>query len=128
FDALTVSAAVAAILLKPHGAKRDPLEWLLRVSLGWLFWLFNRGFDAGTAAYVWSVRWLLRLSVVVLLVYGGLAFLTYQEMVRVSKGLIPQQDKGYLMLNLPLPDSAPPQRTHKVMAHLQQNARSPPPP
>src|SRR3954468_11693932 len=68
FNSLTLSPALAAILLKPRGARRDPLAWLLDFSLGWLFWLFNRAFDAGTSAYVWSVRWLLRLSVVVLLI------------------------------------------------------------
>src|SRR5262249_48115826 len=116
FNSLTLSPALAAILLKPHGARRDPLEWLLAVSLGWLFWLFNRSFDAR------SVGWLLRLSVVVLLLYGGLLWLTYWEMARVPKGFIPQQDKGYLMLNVQLPDSASAERTQKVMAHVERIA------
>src|SRR5205085_457181 len=41
FNSLTLSPALAAILLKPHGAKRDPLTWLLDVTLGWFFRLFN---------------------------------------------------------------------------------------
>ena len=48
FNSLTLSPALAAILLRPHGARRDPLTWLLDLLLGWFFRLFNRAFDAGT--------------------------------------------------------------------------------
>src|SRR6202007_2909418 len=41
FNSLTLSPALAALLLKPHGARRDPLTWLLDLLLGWFFWLFN---------------------------------------------------------------------------------------
>jgi multidrug efflux pump len=122
FNSLTLSPALAAILLKKRGAKRDPLTWLLEIALGWFFRLFNWTFNVGTAIYTRWVGWLLRLSVVVLLVYGGLLYLTYAEMVRVPKGFIPQQDKGYLMLNMQLPDSASVERTQKVMAHIEKIA------
>ena len=54
FNSLTLSPALAAILLRPHGApaKRDPLTWLLDNLLGWFFRLFNFVFGAGTALYV----------------------------------------------------------------------------
>src|SRR5262249_54121042 len=55
FNSLTLSPALAAILLKPRGAGRDPLTWLLDRALGWFFWLFNRAFTWGTAGYVWLV-------------------------------------------------------------------------
>jgi hydrophobe/amphiphile efflux-1 (HAE1) family protein len=126
FNSLTLSPALAAILLKKRGAKRDPLTWLLDVALGWFFRLFNGAFNAGTAVYTRGVGWLLRLSVVVLVVYGGLLYLTYAEMVRVPKGFIPQQDKGYLMLNVQLPDSASVERTQKVMAHIEKIAHDTP--
>jgi multidrug efflux pump subunit AcrB len=126
FNSLTLSPALAAILLEKGGSKRDPLTWLLDVSLGWFFRLFNWTFSAGTALYTRLVGWLLRLSVVVLLVYGGLLFLTYAEMVRVPKGFIPQQDKGYLMLNVQLPDSASVERTRRVMAHIEKIAHDTP--
>jgi multidrug efflux pump len=74
FNSLTLSPALAAILLKKHGAKRDPLTWLLDVTLGWLFRLFNKVLEAGTAAYAQVVGWLLRLSVVVLLVLNQARF------------------------------------------------------
>ena len=76
FNSLTLSPALAAILLKPHGARRDPLTWLLDLLLGWFFRLFNWAFDAGTTGYGWVVGRLLRGSVLVLLVYGGLLVLT----------------------------------------------------
>jgi hydrophobe/amphiphile efflux-1 (HAE1) family protein len=126
FNSLTLSPALAAILLRKRGAKRDPLTWLLDVSLGWFFWLFNWTFSAGTAIYTRLVGGLLRISVLVLLVYGGLLYLTYAEMVRVPRGFIPQQDKGYLMLNVQLPDSASVERTARVMAHIEKIAHDTP--
>src|SRR5262249_34117196 len=59
FNSLTLSPALAAILLKPHGAKRDPLAWLLDAALGWFFRLFNGIFGAATAVYVRLVGGLL---------------------------------------------------------------------
>ena len=56
---------------------------------------------------------LLRVSLVVLLVYGGLLGLTYWEFTRAPTGFIPQQDKGYLLLNVQLPDSASVERTQR---------------
>ena len=43
FNSLTLSPALAAILLRPRGARRDPLTWLLDMLLGWFFRLFNAG-------------------------------------------------------------------------------------
>ena len=76
FNSLTLSPALAAILLKPHGVRRDPLTWLLDLLLGWFFRLFNWAFGKGTAGYGWVVGRLLRGSVLVVLVYGGLLVLT----------------------------------------------------
>jgi len=66
FNSLTLSPALAAILLKSHGARRDPLAWLLDTSLGWFFGLFNRGFQYGTTVYARAVGGLLRVSLLVL--------------------------------------------------------------
>src|SRR5438477_1803107 len=97
FNSLTLSPALAAILLRPHGAHRDPLTWLLDLLLGWFFRLFNAAFGAGTAFYTRLVGGLLRVSLVALLVYGGLLVLTYQQFRDAPTGFIPQQDKGYLL-------------------------------
>ncbi|HVX63437.1 MAG TPA: efflux RND transporter permease subunit, partial [Pirellulales bacterium] len=123
FNSLTLSPALAAILLKPHGAARDPLSWLLDTTLGWFFWGFNRGFSAGTNVYTRIVGGALRVSALVLLVYGGLLFVTYWEFERLPKGFIPQQDKGYLLVNVQLPDSASVERTRRIVARIEEMAR-----
>jgi hydrophobe/amphiphile efflux-1 (HAE1) family protein len=118
FNSLTLSPALAALLLKPRGGRRDPLTWLVDTVLGWFFRMFNFVFGAGTALYVRLVGSLLRFSLIALLVYAGLLVLTYFRFVSAPTGFIPQQDKGYLLLNVQLPDSASVVRTQKVMAHI----------
>jgi len=126
FNSLTLSPALAAILLKPHGARPDPLARLLNLVLGWFFRGFNGVFGASTALYARVVAGLLRVSLIVLLVYVGLLLLTYVEFTRAPTGFIPDQDRGYLMLNVQLPDSASVERTQKVMAHIETLARATP--
>jgi hydrophobe/amphiphile efflux-1 (HAE1) family protein len=126
FNSLTLSPALAAVLLKPRGAHRDPLTWLLDMGLGWFFRLFNWIFGAATAVYVRLVGGLLRVSLIALLVYAGLLVLTYFRFVSAPTGFIPQQDKGYVLLNVQLPDSASVGRTQKVMAHIESIARDTP--
>ncbi len=126
FNSLTLSPALAAILLKPHGAKRDLLDRLLRLTLGWFFRLFNAAFGKGTAIYTNLVGGMLRVTFVVLLVYGGFLVLTYWQFVAAPTGFIPQQDKGYLLLNVQLPDSASLERTQELMNKIETLARETP--
>lgn len=125
-NSLTLSPALAAILLKPHGSKRDPLTWLLDVSLGWFFKLFNKFFELGTGIYTRIVGLLLRTSLIALLVYVGLLYGTYWKFAHTPTGFIPNQDKGYLLLNVQLPDSASVQRTKEVMAKIETLVRKSP--
>ncbi len=120
FNSLTLSPALSAFLLKPKGASRDPLTWLLDLALGWFFRLFNFGFGKATNAYVRAVGGLLRVSVVVLLVYGALLGLTYYGFTKVPTGFIPLQDKGYLLVNVQLPDSSSLERTQQAMAKAER--------
>ncbi|HVX60456.1 MAG TPA: multidrug efflux RND transporter permease subunit [Pirellulales bacterium] len=119
-NSLTLSPALAALLLRPRGARRDPLTWLIDVSLGWFFKLFNRTFEASTKAYVRLVHWTLRLSVLGLLVYGGLLALTYWGFTKLPLGFIPQQDMGRMLVNVTLPNAASVQRTEEVLDRLQR--------
>jgi multidrug efflux pump subunit AcrB len=91
----------------------------LNAVLGGFFRAFNRGFNLATGGYVRLVSGLLRVSVVVLLVYGGLLALTYFGFASAPKGFIPAQDKGYLLVNVQLPDSASVQRTSQVMRDIE---------
>jgi len=115
-NSLTLSPALCAILLKPRQAQRDPLAWVLNLALGWFFRLFNVGFSLSISAYAWIVGRMLRLSLVVLLVYGGLLYLTGWSFGKVPTGFIPNQDQGYLLVVVQLPDSSSMERTQAVMA------------
>ncbi len=92
--------------------------WLNRF-LGWCFRAFNRGFDYGATIYARIVGGLLRVSLIVLLLYGGLLVLTWWSFVQTPKGFIPVQDKGYLLVNVRLPDSASVQRTQAAMLKVE---------
>ena len=98
------------------------LAGVLNRSLGWFFRAFNTAFGAATDAYVRTVGWSLRASAVVLIVYGGLLYLTYEVFQRTPTGFIPAQDKGYLLVNVQLPDSASLDRTEEVMRRIEQVA------
>jgi multidrug efflux pump len=122
-NSLTLSPALCALLLRAKHEQRDPLTWLINLTLGWFFKLFNLGFKAAADAYATSVRMLLRVSVIVLVLYVGLLYLTYFSFTRVPIGFIPSQDKGYLLVDVRLPDSASLERTQAVMAQVEKIAR-----
>jgi multidrug efflux pump subunit AcrB len=90
--------------------------------LGWSFRQFNRAFDFSTNVYTRFVSGLLRVSVVVLVVYGGLLALTWWGFTNTPTGFIPQQDKGYLLVNVQLPDAASMPRTRKVVEQIEEIA------
>jgi multidrug efflux pump len=90
--------------------------------LGWTFRLFNRGFDASTGAYTRTVSGFLRVSLVVLVLYGGLMGLTWYGFTTTPTGFIPQQDKGYLLVNVQLPDAAAVDRTDRVVKRIEKIA------
>ena len=125
-NSLTLSPALAAILLQPRGAHDDPLTWLLERVLGWFFRLFNRLFGTATEAYAWAVGKLLRGSLLVCVVYAGLLYLTYWTFTHAPTGFIPEQDQGRLIVNVQLPDSASLQRTEAAMAQIEKIARETP--
>jgi multidrug efflux pump len=98
----------------------------INAVLGWLFRGFNRLFDQMTVVYGRIVGHVLRLSTLVLVAYGGLLILTYWQFNHAPTGFVPQQDKGYLLLNVQLPDSASVERTQRVMARIEALARETP--
>jgi len=94
----------------------------LNMALSWFFGLFNRGFNVATAGYTRAVGGLLRVSGLVLILYGGLLFLTYYGFTNTPSGFIPTQDKGYLLVNVQLPDSTSVERSQKVMRQVEEIA------
>jgi multidrug efflux pump len=99
---------------------------LVNFVLGWSFHRFNQAFDLSTAVYTWLVSRLLRVSLLMVLVYGGLLALTWWSFTTTPTGFIPQQDKGYLLVNVQLPDAASVTRTEEVVHQIDQIARSMP--
>src|SRR5262245_12372541 len=122
-NSLTLSPALCALLLKPRHEQRDPLTRLINLLLGWFFKLFNLGFKTTADAYAFSVKMLLHVSIIVLAIYGGLLYLTYLGFTKVPTGFIPSQDKGYLLVDVRLPDSSSLERTQAVMAQVDKIAR-----
>jgi multidrug efflux pump len=140
FNSLTLSPALAAILLPARGARKDVLGRGLDFGLGWFFRAFNFSFRGATRGYTRSVGKLLRCSGIVLLIYCGLVGLTWMGFTGVPKALLPEsakgvkygswdpsgglpygyippQDKGYLVVSVQLPDAASLERT-KHLIHL----------
>ena len=95
-----------------------PVNW----ALGRFFRAFNGLFDLATRVYGKAVGKCLRLSTMVLLVYVGLLGLTGYAMARVPGGFVPIQDKGYLVGNVQLPDSASLERTVEAIAAVERIA------
>ncbi len=95
----------------------------LNLILGTAFRWFNIGFNAVTERYTRLVGSLLRVSLVVLLIYGGLLFLTYEGFQLTPTGFIPAQDRGYLLVNVQLPDAASQERTQKEMRNIEALTR-----
>ena len=123
FNSLTLSPALAALLLKPRDAKKDILTRGIDFLLGWFFRLFNKTFDATNKGYTWIVQRLVRFSAIALLVYAGLLVLTVLGFKTISTGFIPAQDQGYLIAIAQLPDAASLQRTEAVRKQLSEAAR-----
>jgi NodT family efflux transporter outer membrane factor (OMF) lipoprotein len=91
------------------------LSTLVNRLLAGFFRGFNWFFDRMINAYGRTVALVLRLSLVVLVVYGGLISLTYLGFTTVPTGFIPAQDKGYLIVDVQLPYGASLERTDAVV-------------
>lgn len=110
---LTLSPALAALLLKPHQEGARPPAWLRPVA--GLFSGFNWMFDRVTRGYGALTARLVRMGVVVLVVYGGLIALTGWQFQQTPTGFIPQQDLGYTITVVQLPPGASLARTEAVV-------------
>ncbi len=123
FNSLTLSPALAAVLLKDHHAPKDRFSRVLdRLFGGWLFGPFNRFFDRAGKGYVGTVRRVLRGSSIAMLVYGGLLVLGYLGFSSTPTGFVPQQDKQYLVAFAQLPDAATLDRTEAVIKRMSEIA------
>ncbi|NBV45280.1 MAG: efflux RND transporter permease subunit [Planctomycetia bacterium] len=125
-NSLTLSPALAAILLRPHGAGPDPAERLLGFLLGPLFRAFNRLFDLASAGYARTVAAVLARGRWVMVVYVVLVVATWRLFAWYPHGFVPLQDQRYLIATVQLPDGASLQRTAAVLDRVDALARSVP--
>jgi multidrug efflux pump len=114
-NSLTLSPALAAILLRPRQARGDIPSRLLNLLLGWFFRIFNWGFERTGRGYILAISRLIRVPALVLAVYGGLMAFTVWGYLQLPIGFIPQQDKGYMLASIQLPDAASLERTEEVI-------------
>ena len=119
FNSLTLSPALAAVLLRSHDAPKDAFSRFLDKLLGgWLFRPFNRFFVKASNGYVGTVGRVIRISGVALVVYAGLIVLTWLGFSSTPTGFVPQQDKQYLVAFAQLPDAASLDRTEDVIKRM----------
>jgi multidrug efflux pump len=118
FNSLTLSPALAALLLKPHDAPKDWLTRGMDTLFGSFFRQFNKVFARGSRGYGGGVRqalthkgWMMGVYVVL----TGLAVVLFKE---VPSGFVPAQDRTYLLAVIQLPDGATLDRTEKVVRRV----------
>ncbi len=117
-NSLTLSPALAAMLLKPHGAPKDRLQRTIDVLFGWLFRPFNRFFNASAENYQGGVSRSLRRRGAVFVVYALLLTGTGLMFKAVPPGFIPIQDKLYLIAGVKLPEGASLERTDQLLQQV----------
>ena len=128
FNSLTLSPALCALLLKAPPAPDYKPGLLARLSNA-IFYpltfggrLFNRAFDWTNTRYVKLVSLSLRVPVLVLAGYGAIVAAGVAGFQTMPTGFIPQQDKGYMILSVNLPDAASAERTLAVMSRASRIA------
>ncbi len=118
FNSLTLSPALAAMLLKPRGAVDDAPTRVMNKLFGWAFGPFNRVFKRGSSRYGEVVQSVRRRKTIALAVYAGLVLVGIVGFARVPKGFVPSQDKRYLVAIAQLPDAASLDRTEAVIRRM----------
>ncbi|MBL5820697.1 multidrug efflux RND transporter permease subunit SdeB [Serratia marcescens] len=117
-NSLTLSPALAARLLKPHGAPKDMPSRLIDRLFGWLFRPFNRFFASGSQRYQHGVSRVLGRRGAVFVVYLLLLAAAGVMFKTVPGGFIPTQDKLYLIGGVKMPEGASLERTDAVIRKM----------
>jgi HAE1 family hydrophobic/amphiphilic exporter-1 len=112
FNALSLSPALSALLLRPKKESHGPLAWAFK-------W-FNRAFARGTNAYVNLSGVLIRKAVISLLLLGVVAAAGVMIGNKLPTSFLPEEDYGYVYVNLQLPDASSLQRTADVARKVEQ--------
>jgi multidrug efflux pump len=123
FNSLTLSPALAALLLKPKSAPPDVFQRGINKVLGWFFKLFNRGFESASERYGHGVR-ASPPSAALFSRLRGAAGRHLGNVPVVPGGFIPAQDKQYLIGIVQLPDAASLDRTEAVVKRMSDIAKA----
>ncbi|GHB94301.1 efflux RND transporter permease subunit [Cerasicoccus arenae] len=103
-NALTLSPALCGVLLKKSSGKTP-----------WFFRMFNKGMDSTTRGYHGVVKLALRKSAIGVVLFAGLIVLSGLGFVNLPGGFVPQEDEGYCITSVQLPEAAALDRTRAVM-------------
>lgn len=126
FNSLTLSPALAAILLKSHHDPKDRLTlWMDRI-FGRFFKWFNAFFNLSSERYGRGVVNVLQRKAPSIAVYVVLLIVTYGFFQIVPPGFVPVQDKQYLVSFAQLPDGATLDRSEKVIRQMSEIAMQEP--
>jgi multidrug efflux pump len=118
FNSLTLSPALAALLLRGHDAPKDRLTRIMDKAFGWFFRGFNRFFGASSNAYGRGVGAILSRKSLVMGLYVVLLGVTFVLFRAVPGGFVPAQDKQYLIGFAQLPDAATLDRSEDVIRRM----------
>src|SRR5260370_260127 len=111
FNALTLSPALAALLLRPRKNSKG--------LLARFFGTFNGLFERATHGYVNVSHALIRKSVIAVLILAGFAVATGLLGYRLPTSFLPTEDYGYMYLNVQLPPAASMNRTDQALKNVQ---------
>ncbi len=118
FNSLTLSPALAALLLKSREAPKDRLTRVVDTLFGGFFRIFNRFFQRSSENYGRGVNGALKHKVLALVIYVLLLGGAYVGFQAVPPGFVPVQDKQYLVSFAQLPDGATLERTEAIIREM----------
>ena len=110
-NALTLSPALSALLLRPSAPMRGPL--------GWFFAKFNIGFEAVTKRYNAAVASLVKRSIMAIVVVAVLIFACGGLFSILPASFVPDEDQGYFIVNSMLPEGASLERSNAVAREIE---------
>src|SRR6201991_1912700 len=123
FCSLTLSPALASLILVAHHERRPPAAWnVIARAWEWFTGIFNRGFDRLSHGYGSAAGFVIRHRVVMLLIYVGLIGSAGWLLATTPQGYIPAQDRGYVIISAQLPGAASLARTTEVVRKIESMA------
>ncbi|WP_342640275.1 efflux RND transporter permease subunit [Rhodoligotrophos ferricapiens] len=121
FCSLTLSPALASLILAPHEEKRPPTRWNI-IARGWdgFTAAFDRVFDRLARGYAAAADLVIRHTAVMVVIYLALIGSTGWLLATTPQGFIPAQDRGYLIISAQLPGAASLARTTAVVREIER--------